>query len=61
MNTYLVMTTHEDPEFRVIGVHAEFLDDAIARLVEIPVLMGHKVRPALAFPCEDLSRLPHVV
>ncbi|AJX31263.1 hypothetical protein [Burkholderia oklahomensis] len=61
MNSYLVTTTHEDPEYRVIGVHADYLDDAIARLEHIPELKGHKVRMALAVPCEDLSRLPHVV
>ena len=61
MNTYLVTTTHEDPEYRVIGVHADYLDDAIARLVHIPELTGQKVRTALAVPREDISRLPHVI
>ncbi|WP_207005163.1 hypothetical protein [Trinickia mobilis] len=61
MNTYLVTTTHEDPEYRVVGVHAEYLDDAIARLVDIPELRGHKVRLALAVPRDTVSMLPHVV
>lgn len=61
MNAFLVTTTHEDPEYRVVGVHAEYLDDAIARLVDIPELKGHKVRVALAVPSDTLSKLPHVL
>jgi hypothetical protein len=57
---FLFITTHED-EFHVVGVRAQYIDQAILRLFKIPELAGHHVRNAVAVTDEDLTALRHVV
>jgi hypothetical protein len=61
LQPFLIFTTHELQPFRVVGVFAEYLDDAIARLVEIPELKGHKVRKAIVATFDEMKMLRHVL
>ncbi|WP_168795284.1 hypothetical protein [Paraburkholderia aromaticivorans] len=58
---YLFITTHERQEFHVVGVRAQYLDDAISRLLEIPELAGHHVTKAIVATDEVLNALRHVL
>lgn len=61
MKPFLIFTTHDLQEFRIVGVVAAYLDDAIARLAEIPELNGHKVRKAIVATHDEMKTLRHVL
>jgi hypothetical protein len=54
---YLFFTTHDEQEFHIVGVRAQYLDEAILRLREIPELAGHHVEKAIVATDEVLNAL----
>ena len=57
---FLCFTTHDDPEYRAIGVRARYLDEAVMCLVERPELVGYHVRRAVEVGEEEMRAVRHV-
>lgn len=58
---FLCFTTHEEQEFRVVGVLADYLDDAVSRLMQMPELVAHHVTKVTPVPDEVLRSARHIL
>jgi hypothetical protein len=57
---FLLFTTHDESEFRVIGVRARYLDDAVLHLRQYPELAGCHTLRAVEVGDEEMVSLRHI-